>query len=51
MQRRKFIQNTALTGGLNMLGPFYIRASEIEDFFKKFPIVRTLKEEGILKVK
>lgn len=51
MQRRKFIQNTALAGGLTMLGPFYIRASEIEDFFKKFPIVRTLKGERNFKSK
>jgi meiotically up-regulated gene 157 (Mug157) protein len=41
MKRRKFIQNTALAGGLTMLDPFHFQAAEIEDFFKKFPIVRT----------
>lgn len=43
MKRRKFIQNTALAGGLTMLDPFQIQASEIEKFFQKFPEVRTPK--------
>lgn len=43
MKRRKFIQNTALAGGLTMLDPFHLNASEISDFFKKFPVVRTPK--------
>ncbi|PKD16399.1 Tat pathway signal protein [Salegentibacter salinarum] len=43
MKRRKFIQNTALAGGLTMLDPFHLNASEITGFFKKFPVVRTPK--------
>lgn len=45
MERRKFIRNTALAGGLSLLDPFYINAAQINNFLEKFPVVRTLKED------
>jgi len=38
MQRRKFIQNTALAGGLTFVDPSHIMA---QAFAKNFPVVRT----------
>lgn len=43
MKRRKFLQNTALAGGLTMLDPFHIQGSTLADVFSKFPVVRTQK--------
>lgn len=45
MERRKFIQNTALAGGLTLIDPFHINASQIENFFSRFPVVRIPKGE------
>lgn len=45
MQRRKFIQNTALAGGLTMLDSFHLKAFEIEGFLKRDPVVRVPKGE------
>jgi len=42
MQRRKFIRNTALLGGLTMISPFSLTANTS---FKEFPIVRVAKGE------
>ncbi|QCX37413.1 glycoside hydrolase family 125 protein [Aureibaculum algae] len=42
MQRRKFIRNTALMGGLAMLDPFQLTAT---NSLKNFPIVRTPKRQ------
>ncbi|WP_416442482.1 glycoside hydrolase family 125 protein [Leeuwenhoekiella sp. A16] len=42
MQRRKFIQNTAMIGGLTMIDPFHL-AAEPYNNFKTFPIVRVAK--------
>ncbi len=51
MQRRKFIQNTALAGGLTMLDPFHLKASGFSGFFQKFPVVRTPEGERNFKSK
>lgn len=40
MQRRKFVQNTALAGSLTLIQPFSLSAQSI---FKGFPVVRTPK--------
>jgi hypothetical protein len=42
MQRRKFIRNTALFGGLTMIDPFSITANTS---FKEFPVVRVAMGE------
>ena len=42
MQRRKFIQNTAMIGGLTMIDPFHL-AAEPNNYFKTFPTVRVAK--------
>lgn len=38
MQRRKFIQNTAMAGGLTFVDPSHLMA---QAFAKDFPVVRT----------
>ncbi len=45
MQRRKFIQNTALAGGLTFIDPFHLKASGFSNIFQKFPVVRTPEGE------
>lgn len=42
MQRRKFIQNTALLGGLTLVDPVHLVASPLKG---QFPVVRTPKSE------
>ncbi|UOB17277.1 glycoside hydrolase family 125 protein [Abyssalbus ytuae] len=44
MKRRKFIQNTALAGGLAVVNPFKVVAGDY-DFLQNFPVVRLPEEK------
>lgn len=44
MERRKFIKNTALIGGLSMINPFSMSSAN-RDVFKDYPVVRVAKNQ------